>query len=131
MKIVIDLTSLSYHITGIERYALCITEKMLEEDHINEYILIFRNDIYSIFQKYKNEERIKMVVLYGNRKVLFLQIILQKALRKIKADKFLFFAFPSPVFFCRKGIYNTFHDMGAWDAGFAMTFTQRLYFKFI
>ena len=32
MIIAIDLTALSYHITGIERYAMCITEKMLEQD---------------------------------------------------------------------------------------------------
>ena len=40
MKIAIDLTSLSYHMTGIERYAACMTEEMLKIDAINEYILI-------------------------------------------------------------------------------------------
>ena len=29
MRILVDLTSLSYHITGIERYALCVTEEIL------------------------------------------------------------------------------------------------------
>ena len=32
MKILIDLTALSYHITGIERYALCIEEYMIKQD---------------------------------------------------------------------------------------------------
>ena len=45
MKIAIDLTSLSYHLTGIERYALCVTQEMLEIDQSNQYVLIFRNEM--------------------------------------------------------------------------------------
>ena len=52
MIIAIDLTSLSYHMTGIERYAACMTEKMLQLDKVNEYRLIFRDSVYPIFEKY-------------------------------------------------------------------------------
>lgn len=129
MRIVIDLTSLSYHMTGIERYAACITEKMLEQDIVNEYILIFRNEIYPIFNKYIDGKRVKADVLRGDKKVIFLQIILPIHLYRVRADRYLFFAFTSPVIFKKAGIYNTIHDMGAWDSAQSMTFFQKLYWQ--
>lgn len=129
MKIAIDLTSLSYHMTGIERYAACMTEEMLKIDTINEYILIFRNQVYHTFSSFIDNKRVKAIVLHGNNKVVFLQVILPIHLYKIKADKFVFFAFTSPVFFRRKGIINTIHDMGAWDSADAMTVFQKIYWK--
>lgn len=129
MIIAIDLTSLSYHMTGIERYAACITEKMLEQDNDNEYNLIFRNNIYPALEKFIDGKRIKATILHGNKKVIFLQIILPIHLYKIKADRYLFFAFVSPLLFKKAGIYNTIHDMGAWDASEAMTTLQKFYWR--
>lgn len=129
MNIVIDLTSLSYHMTGIERYAACVTEQMLEQDLLNEYCLIFREQVYSIFEKYIDNQRVKAYVLHGNNKVLFYQLILPWNLKKIKADIFLFFAFTSPIFFKAKGIYNTIHDMGAWDSADTMKLFQKIYWR--
>lgn len=129
MKIVIDLTSLSYHMTGIERYAACMTEEMIKIDSKNEYILIFRDEIYHKFINFVDNSRIKAVVLYGNNKVLFLQFILPIRLYKIKADKYIFFAFTSPILFRKKGIINTIHDMGAWDSSDSMTTLQKLYWR--
>jgi glycosyltransferase involved in cell wall biosynthesis len=51
------------------------------------------------------------------------------ALYRIKAERYLFFAYTSPILFRRKGIYNTIHDMGAWDAGNTMKPLQRFYWK--
>lgn len=129
MIIVIDLTSLSYHMTGIERYAACVTEKMLEQDKTNKYILLFRNEIYPIFQRYIDNSRIRASILHGNKKVVFFQLVLMRELYKIKADKYLFFAFTSPLLFKKKGIYNTIHDMGAWDASDAMKISQKIYWR--
>ena len=129
MKIAIDLTSLSYHMSGIERYAACVTEKMLEQDDLNEYILIFRNEIYPTFKRFLNEKRIKSIVLNGNIKLLFMQLILPLNLYKIKADKYLFFAFTSPILFRKKGIYNTIHDVGPWDYPAALKLLQKFYLK--
>lgn len=129
MKIVIDLTSLSYHLTGIERYALCITKEMLNIDCENTYVLIFRDTVYSDFSGYIDGKRVCSKILYGNNKLLFYQVILPYALYGIKADKYLFLAFTSPVLFWRKGIVNTIHDMGVWDCPSSMKFLQRLYFK--
>ena len=63
--------------TGIERYASCITEKMLEIDHLNEYVLVFRNEIYPIFKKFIDHKRVNSLILYRLIvKFFFLQIIL-------------------------------------------------------
>ena len=129
MKIAIDLTSLSYHMTGIERYAACMTEEMLKHDSTSEYMLIFRNEIYPIFLPFIDNERVKAIILQGKSKIFFLQIILPINLYKIKADKYIFFAFTSPILFRRKGIINTIHDMGAWDASESMTVCQKLYWR--
>lgn len=129
MKIAIDLTSLSYHMTGIERYASCVTEKMLVQDNNNEYVLIFRNEIYPIFKKFIDGNRVKAKILRGNRKVIFLQMVLPFHLYCTKADRYIFFAFTSPILFRKKGIYNTIHDMGAWDCSEAMNGFQKFYWK--
>lgn len=130
MTIAIDLTSISYHLTGIERYAMCVTDKILDFDKKNNYILIFRNEISSIFADRIDGKRIEARVLYGNNKFLFLQITLATALTRIKADKYVFFAFPAPILFRKKGIINTIHDMGAWDCSEGMTFFGKLYFRY-
>lgn len=129
MKIAVDLTSLSYHMSGIERYAACVTEEILKLDSCNEYILLFRNEVYSNFKTFIDGKRITSVVLFGNKKVIFLQVILPLALYRIRADKYLFFAFTSPIFFKKKGIINTIHDMGAWDSAESMTLLQKLYWR--
>ena len=115
MKILVDLTSLSYHITGIERYALCVTEEMLKKDESNQYILLFRNEVYPVFSKYIDEKRITAKILHGEHKLAFFQIIMPFNLYKLKADRYMFFAFPNPLLFFNKNIYNTIHDMGRWD----------------
>ena len=115
MKIVIDLTALSYHMTGIERFALCVTQEMLRQDDTNDYILVFRDTIYKDLKDHIDEKRIRARIIHGNNKLLFFQMILPFELYRIKADVFLFFAFPSPPLFRGKRIYNTIHDMGRWD----------------
>lgn len=129
MVIAVDLTALSYHITGIERYAMCVTEEMIKIDKENKYILIFRDMVYPVFLEYVDNYRIQKKVIYGKNKLLFYQLILPKVLYNVKADRYLFFAFTSPILFRRKGIFNTIHDMGPWDAAGALKFLQKFYLK--
>lgn len=129
MIIAIDLTSLSYHMTGIERYAMCVTEKMLEQDENNKYILIYRGSVYPAFQSKIDGKRINAIIINGNNKLIFYQIILPVHLYKIKADRYLFFAFTSPILFRKKGIFNTIHDMGPWDSSEGLKINQKLYLK--
>lgn len=129
MILVIDLTSLSYHMTGIERYATCVSEEMLKQDNSNEYYLIFRDKVNKIFKDFIDDVRVKSIILHGNNKLIFNQIVLARALYKIKADKYIFFAFTSPILFRKKGIINTIHDMGAWDSSESMKFLQEIYWR--
>lgn len=127
MTILIDLTSLSYHISGIERYALCISKEMIKQDKSSKYILVFRNDVDHNFKGEIDGIRVMAKILHGNNKLLFNQIILPLSLYTIKADYYLFFAFVSPILFRKKGIISTVHDVGVWDFPQSLTFKQKLY----
>lgn len=127
MVIAVDLTSLAYHITGIERYALCITEEMLKIDRENNYILIFKEEIYPVFCPFIDGERVKAKLINCRSKVLLFQVVLPLALYGIRADRYLFLAFPGPILFRRRGIFSAIHDMGAWDAAYAFTGLQKIY----
>ena len=130
MKIVIDLTSLADNFSGIERYALNISKEIIKEDKKNEYILLFKNSIHPSFKDFIDKNNVGAKILYGKCRVFFSQIKLTKALYKIKADKYIFLAFPSPILFRGKGIINTIHDLTPWDYPKTMKILPRLYFKF-
>ncbi len=129
MKIAVDLTSLSYHMTGIERYAMCVTDQLIDYDESNVYYLIFRNEIHSVFANRIDGKRINAVVIVGENKLKFLQVTLRHALKEIQADKYLFFAYPGPFLFNKKGIINTIHDMGAWDSANEAQTLNKYYFR--
>ncbi len=129
MTIAIDLTALSYHMTGIERYALCVTVEMLKQDKQNKYILIFRDAIHEDLQEFIDGERVTARIVQGNQKLLFFQIVMPFQLYKIKADRYCFFAFPGALLFRNKHIYNTIHDMGRWDQPIGEKPLNLLYFK--
>lgn len=126
MTILIDLTCLSFHLSGVERYALCISEELLKMDSNNKYILVFRNEVYPSFNKYIDDVRVRSIILHGDKKQLFLLFGLPKALNKIEADCYLFLASKSPVLFRRKKIYNTIHDLVAWDYPQTMRTLQKV-----
>lgn len=129
MKVLIDLTSLADNFSGIERYALNISKQMINQDKLNNYILLFKNEIHEEFNKFKNYSNVEFKVIKGKNKLVFNQIILAKYLYYIKADKYLFLAFPTPIMFRKKGIINTVHDLTAWDYPGTMKTSSRLYFK--
>lgn len=129
MKILIDLTSLADNFSGIERYALNISKQLINQDKLNNYILVFKNDIHKEFNEFRNYENVQFKILKGNNKLIFNQIILPFYLYSINADKYIFLAFPSPILFRKKGIINAIHDLTAWDYPNTMKTSSRLYFK--
>lgn len=131
MRIAIDLTSLADNFSGIERYAMSIAEELiaLDGERKNTYILLFKRKVHKGFEKYKGRKNIIFKVYQGRNKLVFQQIILPFHLYGIKADAYLFLAFQSPVFFRRKGIYNTIHDLTSWDCPETMKKKMELYFK--
>lgn len=129
MRILIDLTSLDDNFSGIERYALNISQQMILNDRENEYTLVFKNRVHSDFSNI-NYENVNYKVIKGKNKLIFNQILLPWNLYALKVDKYLFFAFPSPILFRKKGIINTIHDLTSWDYPETMKFHSRMYFKF-
>ena len=110
MRICVDLTSLADNFSGIERFSLSITKELLKSEK-HHWILLFKNSIQKEFEEVQAEK----IVLKGNNKLLFNQIILPLNLLKIKADRYFFPAFPAPFFFFNRNAYNTIHDLSCWD----------------
>lgn len=131
MTILIDLTCLSYHITGVERYALCITKEMITLDTVNNYILLFRNNVFGELKAYVDNSKVKAIILHGKRKQKFLLFDLPRKLNKIQADRYLFLSSKSPLFFWKKNIYGTIHDLVCWDYPNTMRPLQRLYSRIL
>lgn len=114
MKILFDLTSLDDNFSGIERFALNISKAFIEENKDNSYILVFKNRIHDEFKDISEKENVEIKIINGKNKLITSQIKLPINLYKIKADKYIFLAFPAPVLFHKKGIINAIHDMTAW-----------------
>lgn len=130
MRIVIDLTALADNFSGLERYALNISLNLVKNDDENNYILLFKNNVFKDFSEVINKKNVTYKVIKGKNKLIFNQIILPMELLKIKADKYLFLAFPNPIIFRRKGIYNAIHDLTAFYYPETMKKSSMLYFKY-
>ncbi|MCR5768058.1 MAG: glycosyltransferase family 4 protein [Lachnospiraceae bacterium] len=127
MNICIDLTSLADNFSGIERYALSMTEELIKDED-NNFILVFKNEVFKSFVhcSYPN---IKKLVIKGSNKLLFNQIKIPFVFRKIKADVFLFLAFPAPFFFSGKRTISMIPDLGMWDCPQTNKKRMVIYFK--
>lgn len=112
MKIVIDLTSLADNFSGIERFAMSITKELIQREEM-DFVLVFKNEIHNEFlDKKKN---VRYVVLKGKNKLWFNQVVLPFGISKIKADYYLFLAFPAPFFFFKRHTISAIHDVSCWD----------------
>ncbi|MCC8050028.1 MAG: glycosyltransferase family 4 protein [Clostridiales bacterium] len=143
MNIAVDLTSLDDNFTGIERYALNMTLELIKgsrtlsgsEVTVSEvtgsdtFELIFKNQIFPDFKPYKNQENIHIHILPGCKKLLFNQWRLPRYLNRLKADYYLFFAFPMPILLRKKHVLSTIHDMGCWDCPETMKTPMVWYFR--
>lgn len=134
MRVLIDLTSLDDNYTGIERYAKEISLSMISQFYEHKYILVFKNEIAAGFDdviKQSNVEYriLKMPVKGAIGKLLSNQVVLPLQLYKIKADAYLFLAFPEPWLFFNSRIYTAIHDVAAIDAADTMTTISKWYFR--
>lgn len=127
-RILIDLSSLYDHLSGIERYALEMAHAMIKNGNDYCYTLVFKNEIHFSFKEC-NYDNVDYIVIKGGNKLFFNQIKLLKMLKKTKADVYLFPAFPEPLLFSKGNIYTTIHDLGCFDSPYDMKFLNRLYFK--
>lgn len=128
MRICVDLTSLADNLSGIERYAACITLEMIKK-HDEQYILVFKREISPMLKAVCQQPNVTTMVLPECNKLLFNQLRLPHALRKVKADWFIFLAFPVPVLLFKKNMVETIHDITAWDYPDTMNGMSKWYFK--
>ena len=115
MTILIDLTSLYFHFTGIERYAANMTKQMLDRHPESGYILVFANEIPEMFGEYKKRENIRMIVLPCRSRLWFNQIRLPVSLYRHKADVYFFPSFCAPWMFWGHAVVSTIHDMSDFE----------------
>lgn len=128
MKVLIDLTSLADNFSGIERYAACLAKEMIKDASI-DYVLVFKESVHKLFKDDVNKDNVETVILKRCNKLLFNQIRLPNAIRKIKADYYLFLAFPVPILLFKKNMISTIHDICCWDCPETMNGMSKWYFR--
>ncbi len=130
MKVVFDLTPIYDHLTGVERYNINITREIIQSHPENDYVLIFKNEVHERFIEIAKAKNVNTVILKSCNKLFFIQIRLFYALRRIKADYFVFLSFTSPVLFRAKGIINNICDLTCWDCPESMPTKMKYYYRF-
>ena len=128
MRILIDLTALADNFSGIERYAACIAYEMIQQSE-DEYILLFKEKVHSMFDELVEKRNVESIILPRCNKLLFNQVRLPMAIHRIKADWYLFLAFPVPVFTFKKNMISTIHDICCWDCPETMNGLSKWYFR--
>ena len=99
MRIAADMTSLSDNFSGLERYAFCMVSEMIGLGR-DRWYLVVKNDVPESIKQLKKRypDRICLVHVSGG-KLLVNQIKLPLVMSRIKADAYLFPAFPVPLLF--------------------------------
>lgn len=128
MKILIDLTSLADNYSGIERYAACISKELIKRRN-DEFILLFKEVVHSMFAEFQSKTNIEFVVIPRCKKIIFNQIKLPMEIYKHEADWYLFLAFPVPILLFKKNMVSTIHDICCWDCPETMNGLSNWYFK--
>ena len=128
MKIAIDLTSLADNFSGIERYAAELSVRIVNDSSV-QWVLFFKEEIHPIFENVRTYTNVDFKILKSCNRLYFNQIKLCKALKKEKADYYLFLAFPPSIFLNKKNCIIAVHDMVCWDCPKTMTLLSRIYFR--
>lgn len=129
MKYLFDLTSLSDNFSGIERFALNISQSFISQYPQYNYILVFKREVHQSFGEIVKQRNVECIVIPGRNKLWFSQILLTLCLYRKRADAYIFLAFPDPLLFFRKNTYTTIHDACCWDCGETMTIKSKLFFR--
>lgn len=129
VRILFDLTDLYDHLSGIERYAMELSRHMILQHPEHEYILLFKKEIPAAYYEIVMQENVRSHVLPLCNKLLFRQVVLPQKLYSIKADAYVFLAFPEPVLFFHPDIYTAVHDMSYFDCGDYMKAASKWYFR--
>lgn len=138
MRIAVDLTSLSGNLSGLERYAANITQSMIRLGRESKryrrikWILVVRNTVPEFVKELHEEMKgdIRVAMVKGG-KLFINQLKLPAVMWRIKADVYLFPAFPVPLLFGgKKGsrIFGLIADTAVFDVPETMKLRSRLLF---
>lgn len=128
MTIAIDLTSLSDNFSGLERVALELTKALADCAEDTQFILVIKNELPEVLKPLGKRENVRFVRIKGRNKLLANQITLPLTMRRIKADKYIFPAFPVPILFNKKNTYGMIADLGCYDVPQTMKKKQVVFF---
>ena len=128
MRICIDLTSLADNFSGIERYAASLSLEIVKNKDVS-CVLLFKNEVHPLFRQYASMKNVELKVILGGNKLIFNQIKLPWVLHGIKADWYLFMAFPVPILSFKKHMVSTIHDICCWDCPETMNGMSKWYFR--
>lgn len=130
MKILIDLTSLSRPITGIESYALNLARTLLAADKKNEYHLLFRKNIHKAFKPYANTSaRLKFSLSTFSSQLLTEQLYIPWLVTTRYFDFVFFPCFPPGLFVAHKNLVFLCHDATMWKYPGTLSLKNKMYFK--
>lgn len=127
MRLCIDLTSLDDNFSGIERFAASLSLALIGSG--DKYILLFKNQIHPLFRGYQDSPNITCITIPGCNKLLFNQLRLPAILHKLRADCYLFPAFPIPLLSRKSRMLPVIHDITCWDEPDTMNRLSRTYFR--
>ena len=130
MKLLIDLTSLYDHLTGIERFASNTAHVLIRSHPEHSYILLFKNEIHPDFAFVRTLPNVECRVLSCKNRVLFSQLLLPAGLYRLRADLYFFPAFCAPWLFFSRRIVDTVHDLSDFESHEGKAFLKTLYSRF-
>ena len=129
MKAAIDLTSLNDNLTGLERYAYELTSGMVKAHPECVFVLVFKGEVPAICESLTAYENVEVKLIERKGKLVTNQLILPAEMKKIKADAYVFPAFPIPMLFSKKNSYVLIADTVCFDMPETMKTKARLYWS--
>lgn len=126
----IDLTSVSDNLSGLERMAVCLSYEMVRLRPDITFVIVIKNSLPEPLKRFRKFDNVKFARVKGG-KLAVNQIKLPFAMAGIKADAYIFPAFPVPLLFGKKKgrrIYGTVADTAVFDVPDTMKLRSRLLF---
>lgn len=130
-SLAIDLSSLDDNFSGLERFALEISKNIIAQNSKYKIYLIFKNKVHKDFLNI-DKSKFESIVYNSKSRLVFVEFIIPKIIRKYKFDYIYFPAFPPSILLRKKAktkIITMIHDLVAWDVPETMTLHSKIFFK--
>lgn len=130
MHLAVDLTSLAYNYTGIEQYAYHIAEALGTMNEC-ELTLLFNKEVFPGLAMTAVLPQVTANVMQPRHKnkLMVSQLDVAKAMKSIRADAYLFPAFPQPLAFKSRRALSIIHDVSFWDCPQTLTKKSVAYWR--